>query len=839
MSENRTIVKKKVFKKTLTKPANDIILFTKNNNILRIPTEFIYITEGGKKKKVPCYLNKIKYKGEYKFSPNMGVPFYKWTKAMVKSHCEFLKKYDKLNSCDGVIVILYNTKWIMIDTDDEEGEIEISKIEEFKTAPITHSLTKKYGRHRYIQLEKTGNYVSNYKINGKEIDIITEYVFEGRGECANILENKITKIDDFNRLLNIKMVSKDLETLSKNTKKININLDRKFKNIDVIRNTFLNEDEVIPEKLLMKLLGGLKVENYKDYKKWFCLLCGIFNQALDQRQNLLYKMAFMEFMGKGAPDGLLGVWERENDATWSQLSNNQPEIKVKSGSLWRFLKEDNLDLFIELKGQRRQQIDPATFNLLKKYQAQKERFERDCWVIKGEKPTYCEKDHITDEIKERSIDNFKQNFCNLKTMIAITDKKGNTQQKATPFIEMWINDDKRKEYDRMDFIPTALDKDNKRKSKVNEYTYNLFDGLYIDDLENEEFDNTDEKEREEKIEKILAHLYYLVGCDEDCYSYLLKILAFKYKYPAKLHKIACVFKSKQGCGKNAFLDWFGEKVLGKPYYCCSSNPDDFVGKFNSQIKGKLMIVFNEMDGAVGYKEVARLKEFATEETITHEKKGIDRCKIKNCALTMFASNNENPVKVEIGDRRFFVVECSDRVLYIENYFEDLFEDLEDPCIAKCFCWYLVNKVSVEEHYNFKANRPFTRAYKELQNKNKPVMVKFIEYLIGGDLVSDEDNFTTTQLWDLFVEYQEYYKVKSKWDFKGFNDGINKYIYTRLDDLGDRDTDKVIHKFKSNKLVHRFNKIRCQYLIDLYDLDKDLDYEEEYEEIYSDDNDFED
>ena len=50
---------------------------------------------------------------------------------------------------------------------------------------------------------------------------------------------------------------------------------------------------------------------------------------------------------------------------------------------------------------------------------------------------------------------------------------------------------------------------------------------------------------------------------------------------------------------------------------------------------------------------------------------------------------------------------------------------------------------------------------------------------------------------------------------------------------------VIHKYKSNKLVHRFNKIRCQYLIDLYDLDKDLDYEEEYEEIYSDDNDFED
>ena len=271
----------------------------------------------------------------------------------------------------------------------------------------------------------------------------------------------------------------------------------------------------------------------------------------------------------------------------------------------------------------------------------------------------------------------------------------------------------------------------------------------------------------------------------------MKMLAYKYRFPAELHKVSAVFKSKQGCGKNALLDWFGEKILGEKYYCCSANADDFVGKFNSMIKGKLLIVFNEMDGQVGYNHSARLKEFATEETILHEKKGVDRKKITNCAFTCYASNSNNPVKVEIGDRRFFVVECSDRVLYIENYFENLFDDLEDPCVAKCFCWYLENKVEVK-------------------------------------------------LWELFVNYQEDHKVKNKWDYKSFENELKKYTYKDIKKLGNKDIDKVIRHFASNSSYkYTFNKARCAELIKSYDLDRDYDFtDEEGEESEESDN-FED
>lgn len=822
----KKVIRKKVAMKkkdTVARDDNNIVSFVRSNDIISIPTKFHYSEVNGKKKKLPCFLNKIKFKGEDKFSPNMGVPFYKWTKAMVKSHCEFLKQYDKLSSCDGVVVILYNTNWIMIDTDDEDGETEIASMSLFKSAPITKSLTKKFGRHRYIKLEKSGNYKSELKINNKEIDIITEYSFEGMTSvCDNANTTSTITIKEFNEALNIEMYEKDLNAIEKYTKKHNIGSDRKFKVRDTIRNDFLNEDETIPQDLLFKILKGLDVNKFATFTEWKTLLIGVFNQALNIQQDLTYKMEFMEFMKKH--EKWEATWDRENDKTWEGLKNNNyGGNKIKSGTIWRFLQQQNKDLFIELKGQRRNQIDPPSFNMIGDYFEQKRRFEKDCFVVKSDKATYCEMDNIVGELKERTHDNFKQVHCCLKTLTTSTDKKGKTTTKETPFCDRWIDDATRREYDRMDFLPPPLD--------CSQFTYNFYNGLYIDDIENEEFETMNEEDREKKIERILNHIYYLVGCDNDCYTYLLKVLAFKYRYPALLHKISCVFKSKQGCGKNAFLDWFGEKVLGKPYYCCSSNADDFVGKFNSMIKGKLMIVFNEMDGQAGYNHSARLKEFATEATINHEKKGVDRKKITNCALTCYASNSENPVKVEIGDRRFFVVECSDRVLYIEGYFEELFEDLEDPCVAKCFCWFLEKRVEVNRYYNFKLNRPFTRAYKDLQHRNKPQLVRFIEYLLADRKTISDTKYTGSQLWDKFTEYQSYNNVKNKWDRAGFNAGMVKFTYKHLEDLGDKDIDKVIHHTKQSVYYYRFNKVRSQALVDSYDLDKDYEYEdgEDYEE----------
>lgn len=818
----KKVVRKMKFKSKVHSDFEDIVNFTKSNNLLKIYTKFAYI-EG---KKTPCYVGKIKNgDGTYIFSPNLGVPFYKWNKEMVRKHNTWLKDNGKLTECDGVIIILYNTNFIMVDTDDEEAENFVKGIKELQGAPITKSLTKPFGRHRYIKITGGGNYTPKLKINGKELDIITEYAFEGlKSKVENIGLVCEMPINTFNTMLNIEMEEKDLEAEEKIIRKHNNSKDKSFRIKDKIRNDFLNEDETIPKSLLIPLMKGLDVNKFNDYKNWFRLLCGLHNQALNMEDDCEYMALFCDFMNTS--DNAKSGWFSENIRTWKDITNKKmdKDKMVKSGSLWKYLQEQNIEEFVRLKSLRRNQIDPPSFNKIKDFRKQKEIFERDCCVIRT---TYCEMDNVLGELQEYSVDKFKLKFCNLKTIKTEENNKGQKVEKMIKFVDKWEMDDYRRSYDRMDFIPPPL--------IANPYTYNLYDGMFIDDIDDKEFDEMNEEERIEKCERILTHLYYLSGCDNKTYEFLLKIFAYKLKFPAILHKISVVMRSEQGCGKNAFLDWFGNKILGQKYYACSANADDFVGKFNSLTKGKLLVVFNEMDGQIGYAHSARLKEFATEETITHEKKNVDRTKVKNCMLTCYASNNKNPVKVEIGDRRFFVMECSTKVLYIPNYFEDLFADLDDPCVAKCFTWYLREVVNVAETYNFKINRPITRTYKNLQNRNKSPIVKFASWFINKHDIKKGNRMN--ELWERYCEFAEYTRAKNKLDYEGFNNCLSDYIYyCSEEELGSRDFKKIVRKTKNGVMVYRFSVARTKYLVSLYDTDADLVFSDE-EKVSEDEEEF--
>ncbi len=826
--KKRVVVKRKMVVKTV-KP---IITFTNNNNLLCIPTKFFIAKDkSGKKKKTPCFIKKIKTPSGYVFSPNLGVPFYKWDKEMIKQHTAFLKQYGKLSDCDGVIVLLYNTKFVMIDTDDEEAEMYVRGLSIFADCPMTHSLTKTFGRHRYIKLEDTGNYTAETKIDNKEIDIITEYVFEGISQKAENMPNVCeVSIDEFNETLNIQLKEKDISAIENIQKKHNNKKQATYKIKDKIRNQFLAEDEIVNSDILTELVGGLDPNAFGSYKHWFRLLCGIHNQALNVEQDIEYMGLFIDFMNKA--DNAKAEWYKENIATWKGLKDTQnPDYMVKSGSLFKYLQEQNEPLFIKLKMKRRQQIDPPSFNKIKSYPKQKEEFEKSAFIIKSEKPTFCEMDWVEGELKERSVENFKQCHNTLRTEFKSKDKKGKERTDIVSFIDLWINDPHRKEYDRMNFIPPP--------KPCNPYTYNLYNGMFVDDLADDTFESMTAEERIERLDKILQHLYFLAGCENECYEFLLKVFAYKIKFPGILHKISCVFRSVQGCGKNAFLDWFGDKILGSTYYCCSANADDFVGKFGALTKGKLLVCFNEMDGNAGYKHSARLKEYATEETITHEKKNVDRKKIKNCMLICYATNKSTPVCIEIGDRRFFVVECSDRVLYMPNYFEELFDDLDDGIVAMCFAWYCRNIVEVEEDFNFKKERPITRTYKEMRNKNKGIFVKFIEWIMAEDLMCLEDmKFTNNQLWEKFLEFMEYTRSKGRLDKSGFDNILSEYIYSCSDEmLRSRDWKKVIRKKKNSVYVFKFNVVRCKALVDMYDNDADIHFSDDDSECEETEPDF--
>lgn len=800
--------------------------WTNKEDLVRIRTKFVYI-EG---KKTPCYIKRIKInENEFVYSPNLGVPFYKWDKNMAREHAEWLKQYNKYQECSGYIVLLYNTPYIMIDTDSIEGEKLISEIQEFKNLPISKSTTKEYGRHRYIKLNDSGNYKKALKINGVDIDIITEYCFETNNISLPQEEQPTMDIQDFCNLINYQLEPKDLvaeERIIKSNgiKKGNVN---SFKVKDKKRNDFCSKDEVIDEKTLFQIIDNLPVSKFENYDMWFKLLAGVHNQVCSKEQNETYKYKFMEFMRTSK--NWTAKWDRENLDTWNSITDNGSKFKVGSGSLWRWLREYNQEKFINLKNKRRGQIDPPSFNEIGDYTIQKKMFEEDCFIVNSEKLTFYEMDNITNELKERNEGNFMAVWKTLKTKIEKTDKKGNTTIMREKFIDMWINDAERRTYDRINFDPPPIDSHWK--------TYNLYDGLYIDDVDDTNYLKLSHQEKMDMIEPILEHLYYLSGCEKNCYDFMIKIFAYKLQYPARLHNISVVLKSVQGCGKNAFLDWFGQKILGDKYYACSANTEDFCGQFNTMNLNKLLIVFNEMGGEAGYKYASRLKSLATDEQQIHEKKGIDRKKIRNCSLCVYASNSNNPVKVEIGDRRFFVVECSDRVLYIPNYFENLFEKLDCCLTAMCFKYYLTEVIEIEDGYNFKINRPITQAYRYLQNKNKPVFVRFCAWFVDKTFKSSndgccwDDNYSSRELWTMFQLFMSETKW-SKYDYEAFVGELSKFVYPRKHLFKPQEINLCVMKYKSSTFYHRFNKQRTMDLVNHYEVDAklydDSDYEDEAE-----------
>jgi len=789
--------------------------FCKENGILCIPVEIVINNDG---KKFPTNLKSVLKNYKRIWSPNNSTPFYKWDAKMIKQHVKFLRDNNALKDCNSVIVILYDTDFVMIDTDDESSERYIQNKTTDLKIPTTASLRGK-GFHRYIKLKEGGNYNKQIKIGGTELDFITEYVFESL-EKDLINHKEVCELSNV-ELENImgydfKLERKDLTTELVEIKDNNTIKDNKYVKLkDVVRENFLNKDEIIQEDILLELLNGLNPNEFTTNNMWFKIICALHSQATSTEQSFLYLSKFNEFMIKN--EKFKTEWFSENNKTWTDLDRKNNH-KIKSGTLWYWLKTQNIDTFTKLKHKRRGLIDPPTFNRIKDYEKQKDIWEEQNCMIKGPKAIYSQFDCITNEYIMRSKDDLIGNYNTLKSIIDSKNDKGEIVKKSVGFVAMWINDPDKREYDRLDFLPPP--------HYCGKYTFNKFKGFAVDDYENEDFNKLTQEERIEVIEPILRHIWFLCGEEQGAYDYMVDIVAHKIQFPGVLQSVNLVLRSEQGCGKNAFLDFLGNKIYGPDYYMCSANVQDFVGRFADGIDSKLLVVFNEMDGGAGYAHSARLKEFATEKVIKQEQKFQSPRSIKNFSQIWYASNRSVPVKIEVGDRRFVVFNCSTKPLYIHNYFEDLFKVLEHQLTAKCFHWYCMNKITIDKNYNFKLHRPITKAYIEMRNVNKCKIIRFCEwykykkldsknepqqqsYNLDKDLEDDpfeevgEAKFTKNKLWEMFGDYAQEYNddTARKWNHSQFVRKLMKYSYDIKDECEDHivnDIYKVLARKKDGK-----------------------------------------
>lgn len=794
------------------------VKFSSKNGIPFLPTKIV-VYDG---RKIPCFL---KSKGApNEFNKN---PFYKWTLQEIENHKKWLEDTGKIKECNAIINLLSQTNFIMIDTDSEETTQQVEQMG-FSDTFTTNSMRGK-GKHYYIKSEKEGKeWKKEIKINGEDLDFITDYAFESLEKTAENVKQLITlHKEELEEKFKFKILLKGYKKIKTTPE------ERKMSNNDTIRNDFLNKNDYITKELLFRIIKEYDPNYFKGYDKWIQLVVGMSNQVRKPEEYDEYFALLLDFISK--IDTFKPVYIQENLQLWGQLKTNTYQgATVKSGTFWYWLREMNPQRFIELKTARNGKLNYGIFNELKKYQLQKRYFEEYICSTRGAKLTYKEFDKLHQVWTDMNEDGLKSSFKCLQTWIKTKDKKGNEMDVPVSFIDKWLMDVDRRVYEGCDFLPPPL--------KCPETWFNLYDGMAVDDIEIKLPEN--EETIKEIISPILTHIYNLSGRDQKNYEFLLNILSYNFNYPGKRTRVAVIFRSKQGTGKNLFLEWNGQKLKGDKYYSQSSDHDVFLSRFANGFDGKLDAVFDEME--MGHKVEKRLKELTTANKISTEKKGIMTEFRQIVAQLWYLTNKDNAVRIDEWNRRNEVMDCYEGVRGDDKYFDNLVDAMDDILVGKCYVHFLRNIINTPEDFNFERNRPCGKAFKDMVDKNSPPMINFLQ-----SIRYDEDLnacYTLKSFYDKYSKFLTEYNYNYKLDFRQFKQLLKAYSVEESDG---NNSHRIINKFKLYEkapISYKIDKDKYEILMEEYEEECDRDVkvlsEQEQEglfkyEIEEDDDDTED
>lgn len=343
----------------------------------------------------------------------------------------------------------------------------------------------------------------------------------------------------------------------------------------------------------------------------------------------------------------------------------------------------------------------------------------------------------------------RNTFINEHENIIMDDvKKSKKQIKIVQnqFIKQWLKDPDMRTYDSLDFRPQQQTPNN---------IFNTFLGYKAEKL-NIEYDI--------KIEDTLIykHLFNICGKDEGAFKYVINFLARKLQKPYKLTNTALIFKSVEGCGKDTFFNWFGQNVLGKQYYFNEEKIDDMFGKFNSVLKNKILVIINETSGKDTKLIESSIKNAITREYNSIQCKGFDPYDNLNNIGYVFLTNNDNPLKIDINDRRFQAIQSNPEIANNREYFKALREEIDGENkdkISKAFYDYLM---SIDcDNFDFTSGRVRTDLYNDIKEHNKPVVISFFEDKIMKNVYRDsitkeikikDYKCCATKLYEEFSEY---------------------------------------------------------------------------------------
>jgi putative DNA primase/helicase len=209
-----------------------------------------------------------------------------------------------------------------------------------------------------------------------------------------------------------------------------------------------------------------------------------------------------------------------------------------------------------------------------------------------------------------------------------------------------------------DYVKAWLNADGRRMVKPEQIMFepgrelaepciNLFDGFAMEPAEGD-------------CSPILELLHHLCSESadsdtgvEEVVTWALRWLALPLQRPGTKMRSAMVFHGPQGAGKNLLFEIVAA-IYGK--YALVVGQEQLEDKFNDWASQKLFLIGDEVVARQElYHQKNKLKAFITGETIQINTKMMPLRTESNHVNVVFLSNEQQPLALEVGDRRYFVV----------------------------------------------------------------------------------------------------------------------------------------------------------------------------------------
>jgi hypothetical protein len=315
-------------------------------------------------------------------------------------------------------------------------------------------------------------------------------------------------------------------------------------------------------------------------------------------------------------------------------------------------------------------------------------------------------DNARQVLKPYGFADIRNFYCN--RFVDVENSKG--ESRPVSLGKFWQNHPNRRQYRGMVFNPNG--------ERAN--YYNLWRGFSVQPVQGD-------------WSRMDAHIRENICCsDESVYTYVRKWLAFAVQRPDTLPETALVMRGKQGTGKGVFATGFG-RLFGQ-HFLHLTRSRNLVGNFNAHLRDAI-VVFADEAFLVGDKESQGvLKALITEPELQIEQKFRDLVHARNLIHLVAASNNEQIIDASPEERRFCVLDVSDKRMQDKAYFAAIKKEMDEGGSAAMLYDLLHEDLSTFDVRTF----PKTAALLDQKMRSmSPVLKWWHDKLQRGALSNDE------------------------------------------------------------------------------------------------------